>query len=123
MNNKAIIQVEDLVKIYPGGTKAVDNVTFSVKEGEFFGFLGPNGAGKSTTMKILGTLLGQTSGKAAVGGYDVGRNPKGGQAHHRFRHAGGGSGRPGYRQGLPGYAGPSLWHESKGVGGQDNGAA
>ena len=76
MNNKAIIQVEDLVKIYPGGTKAVDNVTFSVKEGEFFGFLGPNGAGKSTTMKILGTLLGQTSGKAAVGGYDVGRNPK-----------------------------------------------
>ncbi len=63
------------MKVYPGGTKAVDDVTFSVGEGEFFGFLGPNGAGKSTTMKILGTLLGLTSGKARVGGYDVTRDP------------------------------------------------
>lgn len=66
MNNNAIIQVENLVKVYPGGTKAVDNITFSVAEGEFFGFLGPNGAGKSTTMKFLGTLLRQTSGRAIV---------------------------------------------------------
>ena len=76
LNNKAIILVEDLVKIYPGGIKAVDNVSFAVEEGEFFGFLGPNGAGKSTAMKILGTLLGQTSGKATVGGYDVSKSPK-----------------------------------------------
>lgn len=66
MNNNAIIQVENLVKVYPGDTKAVDNITFSVAEGEFFGFLGPNGAGKSTTMKVLGTLLRQTSGRAIV---------------------------------------------------------
>ena len=75
-NRNVIIQVEDLVKVYPGGTRAVNEVNFSVEQGEFFGFLGPNGAGKSTTMKILGTLLGRTSGLAMVGGYDVTRNPK-----------------------------------------------
>jgi ABC-2 type transport system ATP-binding protein len=48
-----IITVKDLVEVYSDGTKAVDNISFNVKEGEFFGFLGPNGAGKSTTIKIL----------------------------------------------------------------------
>ena len=76
VNSNGIIQVEDLVKVYPGGTRAVNDVSFSVNQGEFFGFLGPNGAGKSTTMKILGTLLGRTSGRAIVGGYDVARDPK-----------------------------------------------
>ena len=75
-NEKEIIRVENLVKVYPGGTRAVNDVSFSVQRGEFFGFLGPNGAGKSTTMKILGTLLGRTSGQAVVGGYDISRNPK-----------------------------------------------
>jgi len=76
VNNNAIIQVDNLVKVYPGGTKAVDDITFSVAEGEFFGFLGPNGAGKSTTMKVLGTLLRQTSGRTVVGGYDVAKEPQ-----------------------------------------------
>ena len=76
MNNGTMIQVEDLVKVYPGGTRAVDGISFSVEEGGFFGFLGPNGAGKSTTMKILGTLLKQTSGTALVAGYDVNRDPQ-----------------------------------------------
>ena len=52
-----IINVKDLVLTYADGTKAVQGISFSVKEGEFFGFLGPNGAGKSTTIKILATLL------------------------------------------------------------------
>ncbi len=51
-----IISVKNLVEIYSDGTKAVDDITFNVQEGEFFGFLGPNGAGKSTTIKILTTL-------------------------------------------------------------------
>ena len=66
-----IIKVENLVEVYSDGTKAVDDISFSVKEGEFFGFLGPNGAGKSTTIKILTTLLRKTSGTVTVAGYDV----------------------------------------------------
>ncbi|MGZ4882003.1 MAG: ATP-binding cassette domain-containing protein [Halobacteriota archaeon] len=67
----AIINVENLVKVYPGGTRAVDGISFSVSEGEFFGFLGPNGAGKSTTIQVLTTLLKKTSGSATVAGHDV----------------------------------------------------
>jgi ABC-2 type transport system ATP-binding protein len=71
-----IIIVHDLVEVYADGTKAVDSISFNVKEGEFFGFLGPNGAGKSTTIKILTTLLRKTSGSVAVAGYDLDKNPK-----------------------------------------------
>jgi len=66
-----IINVENLVKVYPGGTRAVNGISFRVSEGEFFGFLGPNGAGKSTTIQVLTTLLKKTSGSATVAGYDV----------------------------------------------------
>ncbi|MGD0070699.1 MAG: ATP-binding cassette domain-containing protein [Candidatus Bathyarchaeia archaeon] len=66
-----IIMVEDLVEIYPDGTRAIDGVSFNIKQGEFFGFLGPNGAGKSTVIKILTTLLEKTSGVVTVAGYDV----------------------------------------------------
>ena len=66
-----IINVKDLVLVYGDGTKAVDNISFSVGTGEFFGFLGPNGAGKSTTIKVLTTLLRKTSGTVTIAGYDV----------------------------------------------------
>ena len=66
-----IIKVDNLVEVYSDGTKAVDDISFSVQEGEFFGFLGPNGAGKSTTIKILTTLLRKTSGTVTVAGYDL----------------------------------------------------
>jgi len=66
-----IIAVKDLVLVYADGTKAVDNISFSVGEGEFFGFLGPNGAGKSTTIKVLTTLLRKTSGEVNVAGYNI----------------------------------------------------
>lgn len=71
-----IINVEDLVVVYPDGTKAVGDIAFSVEEGEFFGFLGPNGAGKSTTIKTLTTLLHKTSGRVSVAGYDLDRSPR-----------------------------------------------
>ena len=64
------IEVNSLTKKF-GSYKAVDNISFTVEEGEIFGFLGPNGAGKSTTMMILTTLLKPTSGHALVGGYNV----------------------------------------------------
>ena len=66
-----IITVKNLIEIYSDGTKAVDDISFNVSEGEFFGFLGPNGAGKSTTIKILTTLLRKTSGTVSIAGYDV----------------------------------------------------
>src|SRR6185436_8485325 len=46
-------------------------ITFGIEEGEAFGLLGPNGAGKTTTMRMLGTLLTPTSGRATVAGHDV----------------------------------------------------
>ncbi len=67
----ATVEVEDLVKVYPGGTRAVDGITFRAERGEFLGFLGPNGAGKTTTIRILATLLRPTSGLARVTGLDV----------------------------------------------------
>lgn len=70
-----IIQAENLSKFYPPKTKAVDNISFEVKEGEVFGFLGPNGAGKTTTIRMLTTLASITSGKATVAGFDVSRHP------------------------------------------------
>jgi ABC-2 type transport system ATP-binding protein len=66
----AAIEVRDLVKRY-GDVEAVRGVTFSVREGEIFGFLGPNGAGKTTTIKMLCTLLDPTSGSATLAGFDV----------------------------------------------------
>jgi daunorubicin resistance ABC transporter ATP-binding subunit len=68
----AVIEVEELRKTYPDGTEAVRGISFTIEEGEFFGFLGPNGAGKSTTIKILITLLRATAGRARVFGFDVG---------------------------------------------------
>lgn len=70
MTSTAMIEVQDLVKRY-GDVEAVRGVTFSVREGEIFGFLGPNGAGKTTTIKMLCTLLDPTSGVATLAGFDV----------------------------------------------------
>ena len=65
-----IIEVENLTKKY-GDLAAVNNVSFTVKPGEIFGFLGPNGAGKTTTINILCTLTKPTSGRASIAGLDV----------------------------------------------------
>ena len=69
----AIVKVENLVKRFSEDVLAVDNISFTVEEGEVFGFLGPNGAGKSTTINMLTTLLKPTSGKAIVAGFDLAR--------------------------------------------------
>jgi ABC-2 type transport system ATP-binding protein len=66
--------VENLVKIY-GEQKAVNNISFTVQQGEIIGFLGPNGAGKSTTMKIITGFLKANSGKVLVNNIDVEKQP------------------------------------------------
>lgn len=68
-----IIEADGLTKIYRGKVKAVDHISFSVDDGEVFGFLGPNGAGKTTTIKMLNILARITEGRASVAGYDVNR--------------------------------------------------
>jgi len=67
---KAVIEARNLVKQY-GSLKALDDVSFTVNQGEIFAFLGPNGAGKTTTLEALQCLRPLTSGTARVLGYDV----------------------------------------------------
>ncbi len=67
----AVIQVDGLGKTYPGGTKALQDVSFEVPKGEIFCLLGRNGAGKTTLLRILATQLRPTTGRAVVLGHDV----------------------------------------------------
>ncbi|HEY66096.1 MAG TPA: ABC transporter ATP-binding protein [Caldilineae bacterium] len=73
-NHHAIV-AEELTKRF-GSFTAVDHISFSVREGEIFGFLGPNGSGKTTTIRMLLGLLRPTSGHARILGYDVTRQTK-----------------------------------------------
>jgi ABC-2 type transport system ATP-binding protein len=70
------IDVRNIVKKF-GDFTAVDDISFSVQQGEIFGLLGPNGAGKSTLIRMLTTLIPPTSGTAEVDGIDVIKNPDG----------------------------------------------
>lgn len=83
--NANIIEVTDLFKEYPGGTKAVNGISFTVKRGEFFGFLGPNGAGKSTTMNMLVNLVKKTSGSIVIDGFNLDKKP--GEIYRRIGFA------------------------------------
>jgi ABC-2 type transport system ATP-binding protein len=73
------IEVEDLRKVYRTdrgeSVRALDGVSFQVPQGRIYGLLGPNGAGKSTLVKILSTITPLTSGRAAVQGFDVSKQP------------------------------------------------
>src|SRR5215204_4717101 len=71
MGRKGGIEVEDLVREFRKGPRAVDGISLTVEPGEVYGFLGPNGAGKSTTVLMLTTLLPPTAGTARVAGLDV----------------------------------------------------
>jgi ABC-2 type transport system ATP-binding protein len=71
---ESVIEVRALSKTF-GDFAAVDGISFSVSEGEFFGFVGPNGAGKTTTINMLCTLVAPSSGSASVAGFDVAAEP------------------------------------------------
>jgi ABC-2 type transport system ATP-binding protein len=74
-----MIQVFDLVKVF-GRFRAVDGVSFDVPRGEIHGFLGPNGAGKTTTIRMIAGLLAPTSGRVAIDGHDLAREPEAAKA-------------------------------------------
>ncbi len=69
-----MISVRNLAKSF-GARRAVDGVTFDVREGDVLGFLGPNGAGKTTTMRMIAGFLPPTAGTASVYGFDVVEQP------------------------------------------------
>lgn len=75
-----MIEVTNLVKHY-GDKKAVNNISFTINDGELVGFLGPNGAGKSTTMNVLTGYLSATSGSAKINGVDILEDPINAKRH------------------------------------------
>ena len=70
-----MIEVKNVTKKY-ANFKAVDNISFEVKDGEIVGFLGPNGAGKSTTMNMITGFIDTTEGEIIVNGNDISKKPK-----------------------------------------------
>jgi len=65
-----VVSVNNLSKDY-ANLRAVDNISFTIEEGEIFGLIGPNGAGKTTTLRIMATILTPTSGDIKIFGYDL----------------------------------------------------
>lgn len=72
MNLQNVVEVEELTKVF-GTKKAVDGVSFTIREGEIFGLVGPNGAGKTTAVRMLTTLLPPSGGTARIFGHDIRR--------------------------------------------------
>lgn len=71
----SLLKVEDLHKSF-GNTRAVDGISFEVKQGEVFGLLGPNGAGKSTTISVISTLVPPTGGQILFKDKNIFTDPK-----------------------------------------------
>ena len=76
MNNKIVLSVKNLNKIYNKNIQALKNLNLEVNEGEIFGLLGPNGAGKSTFINILSGITTKTSGDVNVWGFNLDKNPR-----------------------------------------------
>lgn len=70
-----MIEVKNVTKKYPN-IKAVDNISFTVKDGEVVGFLGPNGAGKTTTMNMITGFIEPTEGQIIINGFDIVKKAK-----------------------------------------------
>ncbi len=70
------LKIENLVKTYATGTKALKGVSLEIPEGDFFALLGPNGAGKTTIIGITTGLVNKTSGSVKVFGYDIEKEPE-----------------------------------------------
>ena len=67
----SILSVSDISKSYDKKKLAVENLSFELNEGDFFGFLGPNGAGKSTTISLLSSLITPDKGKIYFQGENI----------------------------------------------------
>lgn len=70
-----MLQIKHYSKTYPGGKKAVDDLTLTVENGEIFGFIGHNGAGKTTTLRAVAGVLDFTEGEIIIDGHDIKKEP------------------------------------------------
>ena len=72
-----MLRIEHYSKTYPGGKKAVDDLTLHVRPGEIYGFIGHNGAGKTTTLRAVAGVMDFTEGTITIDGHDVKKDPVG----------------------------------------------
>ena len=70
-----MLRVDHYSKTYPGGKRAVDDLTLHVRPGEIYGFIGHNGAGKTTTLRAVAGVMDFTEGTIAIDGHDIKREP------------------------------------------------
>ncbi len=70
-----MIKADNLIKDY-GTVRALQGISFEIKDGEFYGLLGPNGAGKTTTISILSTIIAPDQGSVQIAGYDLKKDPE-----------------------------------------------
>ncbi len=72
-----MLHIEHYTKIYPGGKRAVDNLSLHVSPGEIYGFIGHNGAGKTTTLRAVAGVMDFTEGSIVIDGHDIKKDPVG----------------------------------------------
>ncbi len=70
-----MLKIEHFSKTYPGGKRAVDDLTLHVRPGEIYGFIGHNGAGKTTTLRAVAGVMDFTEGRILIDGHDVKKDP------------------------------------------------
>lgn len=75
-NTVSALSLENVTKVYPDGSKGIEDISLTIKKGQVFSLLGPNGAGKSTLMRIICGLMRPTSGQISVAGIDPYRKPR-----------------------------------------------
>ncbi|MFG2166938.1 ABC transporter ATP-binding protein [Micromonospora chersina] len=71
MTGEAVVELTDVTKVYPGGVRALDGVSLTVRSGELVAIVGPSGSGKSTMLHLIGTLDRPTTGRVRIDGHDV----------------------------------------------------
>lgn len=70
-----MIELTNVTKSYSSSSKAVDNISLDIPDGEIFGFIGPNGAGKTTTIKIITGIIKADNGEIKANGIDISKSP------------------------------------------------
>ncbi|GAB3366464.1 hypothetical protein GCM10027452_28710 [Micromonospora halotolerans] len=71
MTGDTVVELTDVTRVYPGGVRALDGVSLTVRSGELVAIVGPSGSGKSTMLHLIGTLDRPSTGRVRIDGHDV----------------------------------------------------